>query len=59
MHSQASYWFEANAVYSRDLLLVFSAPLVLQNLKLSFWGGGVFIVLILRILFMMLEMTCS
>ena len=40
----------ANAVHSRDLLLVFSASLVLQNPKLSFpleGGGGVSIVFIL------------
>jgi hypothetical protein len=45
MHSHASYWFYANAVHSRDLLLVFSASLVLQNPKLSFpleGGGGVY-----------------
>jgi hypothetical protein len=49
MHSHASYWFYANAVHSRDLLLVFSASLVLQNPKLSFplEGGGVSIVFIL------------
>jgi hypothetical protein len=35
----------ANAVHSRDLLLVFSASLVLQNPKFSFpleGGGGVY-----------------
>jgi hypothetical protein len=40
----------ANAVHSRDLLLVFSASLVLQNPKFSFpleGGGGVSIVFIL------------
>ncbi len=41
-------------MHSRDLLLVFSAALVLQNPKLSFCGGGgggLFIVLILCKLF--------
>ncbi len=39
-------------MHSRDLLLIFSAALVLQNPKLSFWGGGgLFIVVIMCTLF--------
>ena len=44
-----------SVMHSRDLLLVFSAALVLQNPKLSFCGGGggggLFIVFILCTLF--------
>jgi len=42
-----------SVMHSRDLLLVFSAALVLQNPNLSFCGGGggLFIVFILCTLF--------
>jgi hypothetical protein len=41
MHGQASFWFYANAVHSRSLLLVLALLWFYKTLSfLSRWGGG-------------------